>query len=271
MSAYRVCYLRGNTRHRDHAHWIIDAATPIVEVSPVFDLTAMQVLIWRIKTFHITSPVSSSGTWTAPVIGSTPEPWSLSHALDYLQPRVYQPNATSFSVADCVDERDLLGGRYTHLPHLQLLHDKGFDYPSPGITIESSFVNWSAIDERLWLPPNFGAGFNDQVPYNFSFSLTGHFPSAFYAPGFDVTMHVSFDQSQYPHLSPGNLTFAINGYTWSKPLGSDYTATSNFGFTVNAQSAAVSVLASEYFPFKDSHGNPVYDSVSGAQLNDPFG
>ncbi len=288
MSNFRIPFAWGNTKNRDHVQWVIDDNTPIVAPGHggTFILDNMMNIVWRVKTFHVTGSFASAGSFTP--VGGTPQPWSMSNTLDVLWKRKYAGTSAGGVDFDVLDEQHLFGGFFDHrinrypISNPYDLHDLGFgihdnnpvsdhmDTPVFPDNPTVSGVYYSEPDTQLWFLPVELFGFTEYVYLPFDYSFSQMFPDGM-GGHFTGTMDIFFDRSQYPNSSPGNLVFTMQGYTVTLALGSAYPFGTNSGFSVTSQSASVAITASEYFPFQDSQGNPVYDTVTGAQLHDPLG
>lgn len=279
MSAYRIPFCWGNTKDRDHAHYFIynNLISGGDNVNP-FTLDNVMSLLWRVKTFHVVaSALSVSGTVTRTSdmtvwsFGPTAYPFTLPNF--FLKRKSgHTPSNDPTTFVLTTDEQHLFDGFYTHGGTDYTInaptHDRGF-YTDPydgdfvyistnedPTSVPHGTIRWDATLKELWtvgvLPLNFTA-----TPW---VSLIND------GSGRGVTVTASVGGSD-----GGSSSFVMNGCSLTSELRGG--GSPDIGYTVDTLdfTGAIDCTASEYFPFNDSTGMPIYDTSTGALLNDPFG
>lgn len=290
MSAFRIPFAWGNTKFRDHVHHVLSLAnlSPKRFMSPDFGLDNIMSLIWRVKTFAVTG--SMGGTGVLQDSGGTHYPYTIpTTAFAATLTRQWEDNSSVFhDVADeqhlfgvfaanvygskfAVQDQGLVGLVVTAGPFVSIASpDFQQPVPSPG-----PGELWSATDDSLWIPPPF---------YNYVTMMgSGIGPILFGAQasvivvvsGGTTTVTLTASNETFTPAGPqfGSYGFSMEGYTAAGMLSGQAAGDASAGFTVISQSntGSFTVEATEYLPFSDSQGNPIYDSSTGALLNDPFG
>ncbi len=283
MSNYRIPFAWGNTKFRDHLQYGIGNVVPKLFVNPDFTFANIMTLVWAIKTFTVTASVSSTGTFedqAHTVYNYTIPNTSFSGTWT----REWEDGFSVFH--NVVDEQHLFGDPvHTIYGTPYSIQDQGF--PSLNITsglygflggvINTSLygpprVNWSAGDNSLWVDvigpsnPPLGLG-----PCDMGVQVASA-PIPVTGGTTQVTLIASNIVPTPAGPTFGSFSFSMVGYTASGSLQGETHADGSSGFVILTQTnlGTFTVEATEYFPFQDSQGNPIYDTSTGVQLRDPF-
>jgi hypothetical protein len=305
---YRIPWIWGNSYGRDHVNYKIANnyayfTIPGVDerADPDFDtLEKIMTGLWRVKTFEIEWSYSASGTidlFSHPIDEHTPWSFSFSGTGTVTRRYVQDPApliATSYATVD--EERHLFGrfeggGSFSPIQYPPPLGSQGFagvSLPSTALAGDGGGFGirnpWLPDTARLnWRTSGAGSPVLEVIARSVAFS---GIPAALEIPfqfqdvrdyhdpmddAVIVTSGIRTQGQANPAVEIGDATFDMIDVSISRKCYRYLSAVTNRGFTVDDADGDLSVTATEYFPFCDSNGDPIYDTASGALLRDPFG
>jgi hypothetical protein len=260
MSAFKVPYLVGADALTDF--FPTDIIQPVASAAPAipnqqypvgFTRDQLLILLWRAKTFHLTGSAYGYSS-TNPSINT-------SIAMDSYSSEV-NPDFTP-----CANELGLINTVEHGLTY-------SFRYLSAYASITKYQENSTGTDSSPCLAPGYESTF-----------LIFYAEPIYYDPDTDLFYpRLNFS---YLHICNGifsaGLTESISSQT---AIPTPFTVTLDAGLfsivlwtTLYAggyggdiiYSGSANITVENFWPYTDSNGNPIYDAITGAQINDPFG
>lgn len=276
MTAFRVPFLVGNQHPRDHTSSGFSDAFPGED--PHINLASIMAIAWRVREFTFSGSFSGSATQNMHLSASPSTTWTTAYAFSATVSPTILPvrfNLPAFS-GPAVNEIDMTfayngwardGSNVQPVANGTWSMDTAGNPPLRGPThLSGSFARGvgliiSAIGDYDTNPGVIAAPFIPDLSCNnsdgsgslvhwlISADLTGG--SGFFtidpviAPSFHTPMRLTVTGGT---VSPGEVQDSFSG----------------------SGTCSFSAVASRFWPFANSNGDPIYDETTGAQLRDPF-
>ncbi len=265
----RVPYFVGTRKGVDHTYWPIKTVpgySPGINDTAVVpaDLATFNRWSWRIKTFRFSGTlVGINGVTGSVSLGPVDVPM-----IEFVGQTSFTPVSRERRIAtNQARQISLISGNY-----FAWNTNKGFIYALPN-------NNFGIFEKDL--PIVNSSSFNvTRVTLKLTF-MTDDFPSF---PRTDTNI---FDGLQFWALCDYELVYYVSGVpfnsnahrSWRDPVSPNAGTLTIDGVPMTVWQAAVpldfftfsgTLTPIEYWPFKNRLGQPVYDTVTGAQINDPF-
>lgn len=293
---YRIPYIGGNTKGRDH--WPFPTSTltapmntDTYPIKPGTDTLCRW--LWRVKTWELTGSIAIDFTNTDPISLAFCE-GTITATYDFLAPSIHPPsgsgsnmaNTTELNLIPGVNGAAQIGASFAPMVSGTSFTGSGATFQDVGsgvftmtATCSGSFGNPPA--SAFLLTADVSASFSLQH----SFNPIGWNETEGAAPVLDISTAVlmqlgprssgnitaqivadsSTDGGFATHVEPDNILDGLN-----VPMYSATNLSSTSMTLVSHTVSPVTITPIEFWPFVNSQGQPVYDTGSGAIINDPF-
>jgi hypothetical protein len=264
----RVGYMVGNTKGRDHIMWPV-VNGPLVDADQIYtvNLATLMQMAWRVREWRVTAGTMA---YDWPFSGSGPPDIHLRMAWSAFSLKMQR-----YDIGEVMTEKDILGPSSSYLGYgtdktLGNLGVSGADN-SPVITVNGSADGPGSANGNIDGTQNI---LYDSVRNLFGPPL-GLSGSAY---AFSTNVIISFGSASASFLAAHPTQNAVGTVTVVDPAGGPglvsgisiqgYSVGSPLNGTGTVSNIAVTPIV--WWPHKNRLGLPVYDTSSGAQINDPF-
>ena len=296
-----IPWIGGITPQRDNVHWqfraswyhpfpnfgftdlIDEQSTPSMDVDP--DLTFAQIvaMIWIVQEWTLVFNLSASGVMTAVNDPSVGYSWSCSNNWTTVIQRQYEQ---ALSRPLLTDEQNLFGpiSPGQNSIHDLYVNDVIESYPQP-----FNIVTPNGVFQPLSLPliydkPNKKLRWRDVLPqpgfkgFPFGMNLSAISPNPNPATVTAFAGYVSPPNVFNSDILTNAATFDLQAFgSFQRDITVEL---SGYDIIFNRPSSphspnwtpivSINMKATKFFPFQNRLGQPVYDTSSGSQINDPF-
>lgn len=275
----RVAYFVGNTSGRDHLPWPTISAAQLSDLGYLrttgVTLATIMAMAWRVKKWNVAaSSANVSGTVTSNP-GALTETVSSTFAIPTFNVEVFS------GASPATRERQLVSTfRISENIGFRNLQSAGFKGSvSQNVTETTTYDNNSAIPDHETVTVQSGLSVNGLLFGNQDDFEYVMFDGSLFYPRIELAGRLNgfFSTVIFGVVADGtngSLTVNIGLGTVTFPLKIQMTqirgAHGALSSTTTGGSIALTMTAVEFWPYANSEGLPVYDSGTGAQINDPF-